>query len=411
MESESQDSCLACGADEVVICLDLGRQEPANLLTETGEEAIPGVPLGLMRCRECGHGQLSYMLAPELLFRRYLYKSGTSGTLKAYFEWFCEQASALAPEGGRVLEIAANDGSLLERFVENGFRCVGIDPATNIVEPRESGPLRMVCDFFPSPTIADEKFDLVLGLNVLAHTPNPLDLLRAVRDQLTDEGIAVFQTSQALMLKHGEFDTIYHEHYSFFTPYSLQRLASRAGLHVRSTYLTDIHGTSFVFVLSRREAEPLVDGLFETGRFAIEPAERDAALACFGADDIGQQYETFAERSVQRMAEVRQTIDAKRAAGYTTVMVGAAAKAITFVRAAGIALDLAFDEAPDKIGLFIPGLGLQIKDLAEIKDLVGPTLFVLTAWNFATELERKVRAHATQCEPEFLTYFPDVTAW
>jgi SAM-dependent methyltransferase len=392
------------------MCLDLGRQQPANLLTQSKDESVKEYPLGLVRCRACGHGQLLHMVSPDLLFNRYLYKSGTSGTLRAYFQWFFEQTSTLLPGNGRVLEIAANDGSLLTKFTEAGFESIGIDPAANIVEAGEWGPLRMVCDFFPSETIAGEEFELVLGLNVLAHTPDPLGLLRAVSEQLTEDGIAIFQTSQATMLTHGEFDTIYHEHYSFFTPQSLTILAERAGLCVRRIDLTDIHGTSFAFVLSTNPDASLPDGLFRSGKFAIETARSKTILETFEGD-VNELYEAFVDTAVERMVEVRELVAAKKASGHAVVMVGVAAKAITFARAAGLELDRAFDEAPEKIGLFIPGLGLQIKDLEEVKELRGQTLFVLTAWNFASELERKVRAQATQCEPEFLTYFPEVRAW
>lgn len=406
-----QTECLACGEEALVPCLDLGDQPPANLLAQTEADEVSPVPLALQRCGRCGHGQLSHVVPPDLLFRHYLYRSGTSGTLLEYFRWFCGHAETMVPKGGRVLEIAANDGSLLELFAQQGFECTGVDPAENIVAESTAEGMRLIADFFPTSAIEGERFDLMVGLNVLAHTPDPLAMLRGVATHLNDAGVAVFQTSQARMLERGEFDTVYHEHYSFFTPESLRALANRAGLHVHRTSLTAIHGTSFVFVLSRDAQAQIRQGAFETGQFALDPEESRGALETVDQRNIEPLYARFAATARARMTEVREAIEAKRSSGYTIVMVGVAAKAITFARAAGLTFDLAVDEAPEKVGLFVPGLGLQISHLRETNEVAGPTLFVLTAWNFATELERKVRAEALDAAPEFLTYFPTLKTW
>jgi len=402
---------LACGSTELEASLDLGHQTPANNLQSLSATVEPErFPLGLNCCRDCWHGQLSYAVPPQALFSEYLYKSGTSETLDRYFDWFCTAAAGYLPNGGAVLEIGANDGTLLAKFAAAGLDATGIDPAKNIVREHGGGPGRMICDFFPSPELADQQFDLIVGLNVLAHTPEPVQLLEGVKKHLSPGGVAIFQTSQATMLANGEFDTIYHEHYSFFTPGSLSRAALRAGLSHIATRLSDIHGTSFLFFLAKGDLDVTPDKRFTTGRFAVDSGVTDRAIGGLQGD-LTTVYSTFAKTATARMGEVREIIGRAREEGVQVVMVGAAAKAVTFARAAGLEFDAAYDEAPEKQGLSIPGLGTKIQFLTDTRELAGRVLFVLTAWNFSAELERKVRDAAVCCEPQFLVYFPEVKLW
>ena len=210
-----QTRCVVCEAETRPL-LDLGVQPLANTLLSDAAQAFQSFPLGLAVCPGCTHGQLTHFLHPDSLFRNYLYASGTSGTLTAYFAWFAAALSGCVRPGARVLEIASNDGSHLSCLAARGFDVTGIDPADNLNQIAAAAGHKVLTGFFPD-TRPDGRFDVVIAMNVAAHTPTPLRLLEGVAGVLAPGGVAIIQTSQALMIGNGEFDTVYHEHYSFFT--------------------------------------------------------------------------------------------------------------------------------------------------------------------------------------------------
>ena len=400
--------CLACGGTNLAMALDLGAQPPANFLLERPEDAYPIYPLGLTWCRDCGHGQLPFLVAPEELFRHYLYASGTSGTLGRFFDWFRDETARVFPKGARLLEIACNDGSLLGRLAAAGFATLGVDPAENLVAEARRDGLDVLAEFWPCPeALGDRAFDLIIGMNVLAHNPAPFEFLCGVREALSRDGICVIQTSQANMLVNGEFDTIYHEHYSFFTPRSMAALTRRAGLEIRAVKLVDVHGTSFAFLLAKPGGGRDIEGYLSSPPFAVAAGDAHGSIVSrvTGSDT---QYQTFAETARARMETVRRIIARHRAAGRRICAVGAAAKALVFLHAAGLRPDYVYDEAPLKIGRFIPAMGVPILALDRIAGLDEPALIVISAWNYRNELARKVRDRRPGRNDTFLVYFPEV---
>jgi SAM-dependent methyltransferase len=262
--------CLACDHAGLALALDLGAQTLANDYLPEASDAAIRYPLALTHCPACGHGQLSHFVSPQRLFGHYLYASGTSQTLLRYFDWFAQACRSVVPEGSRVLEIASNDGSLLQTLKAAGFDVLGIDPARNLAHAAQQRGLPTLCDFWPSDQIAsDARFELVIGQNVLAHTPTPHAFLQAVQRHLSPTGLCLIQTSQAQMLDNGEFDTIYHEHHSFFTPRSMAVLAQRSGLALRAVHQVAIHGNSWLFVLSHPGALVATTGPWDTPPFGL----------------------------------------------------------------------------------------------------------------------------------------------
>lgn len=400
--------CLACGGADLRVALNLARQPPANLLLSDANQDYPSFPLALNYCANCGHGQQAYFAAPGNLFNHYLYASGTSGTLAAYFDWFSEEVSRLSNQPLDILEIACNDGSLLRRLAKAGHTTLGVDPAANLAADARRSGLEVITDFWPCPNaLKGRRFDLVVAMNVLAHTPDPVGFLRGVADVLAQDGLCIVQTSQAGMLVNGEFDTIYHEHYSFFTPNSMGVLVNRAGLEIKAVRLVAIHGTSFTFVLGKTGGSRNLDRFLASGRFAVAvgSGEERAADAVTGSPS---QYIAFAASATDRMKRVREIVAHRRAEGRKICLVGAAAKAMTFLHAAPLDADAVFDEAPLKIGRFIPGTGLPIQAMERIADIAEPILAILSAWNFRDELTRKVRQRLPDRDISFLVYFPDV---
>lgn len=408
--NQSEQCCLACGSQDLAEALDLGKQALANNLEDHVNLNPTTHELRLNYCAHCGHAQQACFVPPEKLFLHYLYASGTSKTLENYFLWFSGECKKIKPAGAKVLEIASNDGSLMVFLRAAGFAVIGVDPAKNLAHIASERGLTTICDFWPTPQLApDKKFDLIIGQNVLAHTPDPLHFLSTVAATLEDDGVCVLQTSQARMLENGEFDTIYHEHYSFFSIDSMAQLAQRAGLRLRAIRRVAIHGDSFVFVLGKPGEKWADEGRsvdwFTTAPFHIDTPDWSSQTS---EQAHAAAFRTFRTRATQRMNRVTDILAQHKMRGRQICFVGAAAKAVVFMNAAQIEPDIIFDEATLKIGKFIPGFRTPIRSLEEIASLTQACLFVISAWNFRLEIEAKIRALLTFDDAVFLHYFPDI---
>lgn len=408
--TSAQATCVVCGAPTRT-CLDLSRQPMANALLAAAGDPYDAFPLGLARCPECTHGQLTHFLDPSVLFEHYLYASGTSNTLVAFFEWFAHNLIEVAPRGARVLEIACNDGSLMRYLTAEGFEAVGVDPAANLTAVATAAGHDVLTGFFPDVR-PDGEVDVVIAMNVAAHTPDPRRFMHGVAEVLAEDGLAIIQTSQALMLGNGEFDTVYHEHYSFYTVASMARLAEETGLRLEQVALTSVHGTSFLFFLRPADsaAQPVAWPATEPFHVAWPDPAPEFLHRDLAPGRAAAVYEVFADRARALMVSVAARVEHHRELGRKIALVGVAAKALTFVRAAGIEPDLYFDEAELKVGRFVPGARTAIRHLADIATGADDLLVILGAWNFADELHGKVTAHVAAApdppELHFLVHLP-----
>lgn len=408
MRAVAQVNCLVCdGPTEPLLDLDV--QPLANVLLRDEAEGFDTFPLGLATCAVCTHAQLTHFLPPGALFTDYLYASGTSNTLRQYFGWFASGLAGCLRPGARVLEIASNDGSLLTQMASQGLDVTGVDPAANLNAVAAAAGHRVITGFFPDATPGGT-FDAVVAMNVAAHTPQPLAFLRGVAGVLAPGGVAIIQTSQALMLANGEFDTIYHEHYSFFTVASMRRLAERAGLRLEQVRLVSVHGTSFLFFL-RRAADTVPLMAFPADPpFGVAWPDPEAPYLAMhpGREEARAAYAAFAAKARATMQGVASRLTWHKAQGRQIALAGVAAKALTFVRAAGIAPDLYLDEAPLKIGRLVPGAQAPIAPLTTISRLGQDTVFLIGAWNFADELIRKICAIEHGFKATFLIHYPHI---
>lgn len=408
MSSYVINQCLCCGSPALRMALDLGMQPPANSYTNSAAEQVKQFPLGLNVCSACWNAQLSYCVDRKEIFDQYAYVSGTSKTLGKFFTWFAEALAKTLPAGARVMELAANDGSLIREMQRCGLDCIGVDPAANITEQAQAAGLPIVCGYWPQAASQIEgEFDAIVCMNVLAHVDNPLEFLIGCRNKLRAGGTVMVQPSQARMFENSEFDTIYHEHISFFNTRSMAQLAARAGLRLVDSFLVKIHGDSPVYLLQHADA-PAAPGFrdaFMAGDFAIDEdlAAYEQSIKLFDWDT----YERFGQTAREVVQRVVAMVEQQRAAGLEIVFVGAAAKAMTLVNAGAIKPDLFLDENPLKIGLFAPGSGTRIEALEACSKLSKPAFFVFSAWNFRYELAAKVRAAGVPEGSVFYSYFPE----
>jgi SAM-dependent methyltransferase len=295
----------------------------------------------------------------------------------------------------------------LRRLNDCGLQSVGIDPAANLTAAAASKGLAVLTGYFPD-TSPEGTFDAIVAMNVAAHTPDPLTFMKGIAAALAPGGIALLQTSQAWMVSRGEFDTVYHEHYSFFSVNSMRRLAEAAGLVLANVDLVSVHGTSFLFSLRHPGQKPLA--LSPSGPFAVSwPDARPSSLASnFDPRDAEQDFARFSTRARGLLRDVSSRVAAYRAAGYGVALVGVAAKALTFVYAAKLDPDVYFDEASMKIGRYVPGARTPIAPLGDLRLLAKPFVLLLGAWNFADELIGKIEALNLPVRHQFLVYLPEV---
>lgn len=388
-------NCLCCGEVNLIKVLDLGDQPLANSYLKYGNDNDPVYPLAINFCTVCTHIQLTHAVDPDLLFKHYLYVSGTTSTLKNYFSDFVDIVKRFT-NGKKVLDIACNDGSQLDAFKEKGYtETYGIDPAENLYS-LSSTKHKVICDYFNESSIKqfNTKFDVIIAQNVFAHNSYPKDFLEYCKRILDRDGFIFLQTSQADMVKNNQFDTIYHEHISFFSVKSMSVLARRCGLYLKDVIRTAVHGTSFVFVLSKYGPDHSV---------VLNLKEHELTLA----DML-----SYSENCISIARQTKQVIDNLISQQYRVIGYGAAAKGNTFLNFAKIInLTYVVDDNILKTGMFLPGTKTPIHSPVTLKQENGPICIVPLAWNFFDEIKSKVHhliGSNKSISLKYLKYFPEV---
>lgn len=398
-------SCLACGSSNLKLTLDLGKQPLANSYKKTKDEIQEEYPLAINRCCDCYHVQLTHAVNPDLMFKNYSYVSGTSLTMRDHFEWFARYVyETFFVLNGRkpmeVFDIGCNDGSQLDQFINLGVKTFGVDPATNLHE-RSADKHTVWNDFF-GKEFANQRvglFDIVIAQNVFAHNYSPVDFCVALSSIMSDCSIAFIQTSQADMIKNNEFDTIYHEHISFYNINSFNKLCNRTGLHLFDVIKCPLHGNSYIFVVvkSIKKSRPEhIENLIAM--------ERKAGLL------TEQTYLNYATKCNEVVKDLKNTVDnyARLDLAFHTVGYGAAAKGMTLLNYSKIPLEYIIDDNPLKQGKFTPGSNVPIVSADILKELNDACLFVPLAWNFFDEIKTKIKSKRTNQYDLFCTYFPNV---
>jgi SAM-dependent methyltransferase len=383
------NECLCCGSKELKLILDLNNQPLANDYHDKNKK-LKEFPLALNLCKKCFHLQLTIAVNPDLMFKNYLYVSGTSKTMNDHFKNFANKIQFKNKKAKTILDIACNDGSQLDYFYNLGFETYGVDPAENLYKISSAKNHKIYCDYFNFNFVKkiNKKFDLILAQNVFAHNDNPLEFLLSAKEILNNEGSIYIQTSQANMIKNNEFDTIYHEHISFFNLNSMQELCKRAGLYLTEYWYEDIHGTSYVFQINKKNISSVNN---ESENFLYNEKIYDAyAKKCY---KIKNDF-------ICAIKDLKKT--------HTLVGYGAAAKGNTFLNFAKVSLDYIIDDNKLKVGLYTPGSDTIIvgpETLDKNKNI--PIVYIPLAWNFFNEIKNKINTK-TQKKNLYLKYFPKV---
>jgi 2-polyprenyl-3-methyl-5-hydroxy-6-metoxy-1,4-benzoquinol methylase len=393
-DCEEIKNCIACGSGDLVEVLDLKKQPLANSYKKSIDETELYFPLAINRCEHCFHVQLTHRVNPDLMFKDYAYVSGTAKTQLEYFEWFAEFAKEkFGTMPSTVLDIGCNDGSQLNAFQDRGAETYGVDPAENLFST-SSQRHKVVCGYFTGKEWSS-KFDVITCQNAFAHNFDQLKLLQDIGGNMHNESLLFATTSQCDMILNGEFDTIYHEHLSFYNIKSIDALCKRAGLNLIDVVKSPVHGMSYIFIISKYKRAPktiqnLIDletkkGLYDT-----------------------RTYETYAKKCQEVAVYFSGVIKRYREQGIPVVGFGAPAKGNTLMNFAGIGPDFTIDENPLKQGLYCPGVNVPIYGIEKLKELdpTKPVCFIPLAWNFYDEIVKKIKANRQESNDIYVKYFP-----
>ena len=386
--------CRSCGATELRPVLDLGRTPLANALLTAEQLTKPEAvyPLELVFCPACALVQITETVPPEVLFRDYLYFSSFSDAMLGHAQAIVERILELQPLDANSLavEIASNDGYLLQYYRQAGIPVLGIEPALNIARvAREQRGIRTLSDFFGAETAQrlvdqEERADVIHANNVLAHVPDLDGFINGIRVLLKDDGLAVIEAPYVKdLIDRCEFDTIYHEHLCYFSLTALDYLFERHGLRIVDVEQLPIHGGSLRIFVKKKEAQ-LIDGdhgsaLRVRGMLA-EEAGWGVAQAEFYRD-FGAQVECLRR-------DLLQLLDKLKAEGNNIAVYGASAKGSTLLNYFGIGretLDFVADRNPAKQGLYTPGTHLPIYAPERLLEVM-PDYVLLLTWNFEEEI-------------------------
>ena len=402
--------CLACGNEHLVPVLDLGDQPLANSYTPEQKQDLPEYELKINRCTECYHVQLSVAVDPELMFKDYLYVSGTSKTMRDHFKWFASFATEYLTStlGGeytdintKVLDIGCNDGSQLDAFKAIGCDTVGVDPAENLYA-LSSANHEVSCGYFNEEYVnayvrLDRRPVIIAAQNVFAHNYDPVSFMDNVANMMKTDSLFFIQTSQANMILNNEFDTIYHEHISFYNIKSMKMLCERAGLNLIDVVKTPLHGTSYIFVISSSiNRDNHIDNLIAMEELSGLYSE--------------STYEEYRNKCISLTRNLEKEIESKKSLGYTVIGYGAAAKGNTLLNFSKIQMDYIIDDNPLKHNQYTPGSAIKIVSVDILDDYSSSDkiLFVPLAWNFFKEIKSNILKKRDNHNDKFLTYFPTV---
>lgn len=392
--------CVACESTRLKRVFDLGSQPLANdYLDKNNEDQRVEFPLCLNVCENCTHAQLSGVVNPEILFRNYRYVSATSKTLDNYFESLSSKLIMKFGQGQKLLDIGSNDGSFLAKFKNTNWKVLGVDPAINLVQQALNRGILSIPAFFDtrSTDFLSKDFDVITAMNVFAHTSDPLEILLAMQKVVRDDGRIFIQTSQADMFFNGEFDTVYHEHISFFNVKSMKTLLGRIGWSLESVEIVPIHGNSYLWEVAPRQSVSLK----VSKREALEEESHLYSL---------EYYDSFKKRCDSRVEEFSQIVDKYRSLGFEIAAYGLAAKGNTFLNYANVYPKFVFDDTPEKIGRLSPLKNAVVDDSEKMKAIDEKILFIIPAWNFTNEIISKIRKLRGGAGDHFVVYFPQLKA-
>ncbi len=396
-----QNHCRHCKTILTKEVIDLGNQPPSNnyLFPEQLGEKEVTYPLKVFICDNCGLVQLPEILKPEELFtNNYAYFSSTSSSWCQHANNFVENSikELSLNEDSYVIEIASNDGYLLQYFLKNNIPCLGIEPTSDTAKESKRKGINTLEKFFTSQLATElDKANLVIANNVAAHVPDINDFVKGIKLVLKKNGVASIEFPHILnLVKGNQFDTIYHEHYSYFSLKTFRQISRHAGLDIFKVEQIKTHGGSLrVWLCNEKQ--------FQISKDVTQLIKQEEANNLTKIDG----YKIFRQNAEKIKYDLIKFLINSKEHNKKVIGYGAAAKGNTLINFCGIKADLLefiIDKSQSKQGLFMPGSHIPIKSPEYFINLKVDNLLVLP-WNLIEEIKNE--------QPQFklVTAIPSLT--
>lgn len=382
--------CRICKSKDLKVFLDLGDQPLANSFIEKKDlrKKEQKYPLKVAFCNNCNLCQLTHVVSPEVLFKNYVYFSSGMPVLPQHFKDYANDAifNFLASKNDLVIEIGSNDGLLLNEFKEQGYRILGVDPATNIAKVANKRGVETIDDFFSFEIskrikLQNGQAKIIIGNNVVAHIDDHHDLLKGIKNLLDKEGVFIFEAPYLLdMFENLTFDTIYHEHLSYLAIRPLKSLFEQFGMEIFDVKLFPVQGQSIRVFAGIRGAHKINKSVSQFVKNEVSSGldKYSSYLA------LARKIDLMKQSVVDKLHKLKN--EGKSIAGY-----GAPAKGNTLLNYYQIGpniLDYATEGLPSKIGLYTPGTHIPVIDITESRKS-PPDYYFLLAWNYKDAICQK----------------------
>lgn len=387
-------SCRICDSTDLVKYFDFGRMPLVDSFIGAGEPGDIRVPLEVMFCQNCFHSQLSVVVDPKVLFFNYLYHSSVSTTYSLHCAAMARELKSLFGnradrEKLKSLDIASNDGCLLKEFKKEGYTVIGVDPAENLCKIAQENGIPNIADFWGLEAAEKAvarvgKLDVITGTNVFAHVNDLHGFLDAVYYALSDEGVLVIEFPYLRnLIQDNEFDTIYHEHLSYFLVKPLLTLFSRHKMHITHLSDMDIHGGT-IRVYAVKDGNTTIPIDVTLLQKYVDREEKEGLHTLTPYFNLEKNAQRVRLDFLDKLRELE--VQGKKVVGY-----GASAKGNTFINYCRLdknVISFIVDDTPHKQGRLYAGTRIPIVSREWLKK-EKPDYVVILPWNFKKEIMRR----------------------
>jgi len=408
-----QKRCRFCRANLEQIFIDLGMSPLANsyLKPEQLDCMEPFFPLQVYVCARCFLVQLEEFSSPDRIFHDYAYFSSYSDTWLEHARSYVEMVEGRFKlnERSQVVEIASNDGYLLQYFVAKHIPVLGIEPATNVAEVALKKDIPTYVKFFGEKTARNltgegKQADLLLGNNVLAHVPDLNDFMSGLKILLKPRGVITMEFPHLMrLMAENQFDTIYHEHFSYFSFITVEQIFGKHGLNLFDVEELPTHGGSLrIYACHAEDSSKPIDQRVTS----LRDQERRAGFSCL------EHYLSFAEKVAETKRQLLAFLIAAKRQGKPTAGYRPPAKGNTLLNYCGVRtdfVDYTVDRNPHKQGHFLPGTRIPIYDPDTIKK-TRPDYVLILPWNLKDEIMQQM-AFIREWGGQFIVPIPEVTVY
>lgn len=385
----AEKKCRICGSNNLVKFLSLGDTPLVNSFLKKSQLELtePRYPLDVHFCKNCNLVQLVDIVPPEIMFRNYLYVSSISDTMHTHFSELAESVAKLFKVSSEslVIDIGGNDGTLLKSFKNFGVRVLNVEPAVNIAKMSVENGIETMNDFWNDDVASKIKkthgeAKIIVGTNVFAHVDNLDGFMRGVKTLLSDDGVFIVEVPYLVdLIIKKEFDTIYHEHLSYFSLKPLIVLFSKFGMVLFDVKRVGVHGGS-IRVFAKKSPARQSDSVKK-----LLELEKNEGLCSI------QIYESFAKNVELIKEKLVSLLNHLKENGKTIVGYGAPAKGNVLLNYCKIGTDLleyTVDKTPIKQGLYTPGMRIPVLPPKRIVEDM-PDYVLILSWNFADEIMKQ----------------------